>query len=178
MKAMKAIKGYEGLYSISEDGEIRSEDRVVSHKGYGKMKRKGALKKIFSNADGYHTVTLSKNNKAKTYTVHRLVALAYVANSENASEINHKDGDKTNNRASNLEWCSRSENNQHAYDIGLNTPKKGSLNGNSKLKEKEVLWIKRLKDKLSKEILSEMFGVSTRAIENIHYEQSWRHLWI
>ena len=65
--------------------------------------------------NGYLTVGL----KNKTHTIHRLVANAFIANSLNKRCVNHKDGDKLNNNINNLEWCSYSENNQHAYHCGL-----------------------------------------------------------
>ena len=72
------------------------------------------------NPDGYCTCTLSSDfNKRKTFRVHRLVAICFIENVENKAEVNHKDGIKTNNHFLNLEWCSHSENIQHAWDTGL-----------------------------------------------------------
>lgn len=79
------------------------------------------------NTDGYLCVTLrADNNKRKTFRIHRILALCFIPNTENKKEINHKNGIKTDNSLSNLEWCSHSENIQHAWDTKLlqNTPQR------------------------------------------------------
>lgn len=96
----KQIVGYEGLYAVSDAGEVKSL-------------RKNRILKLQSNRDGYLLVMLSKNGISKGYLVHRLVAKAFIDNPQNKPEINHIDEDKTNNSVSNLEWCTRSENLRH-----------------------------------------------------------------
>ncbi|UGO47908.1 HNH endonuclease [Bacillus phage vB_BanS_Skywalker] len=104
---MKQIKGYEGKYSVSKDGNVYSE------------KSKKFLKQQI-NHRGYSCVNLyDKYGKMKTHTVHRLVALAFISNPENKPEINHRDGNKQNNDSDNLEWSTRSENMIHAHENGL-----------------------------------------------------------
>ena len=71
---------------------------------------------------GYCSLKLKTNGKLLWYTIHRLVAIYYLDNSEDKPEVNHKDGNKLNNNSSNLEWCTVSENVKHAYKIGLITP--------------------------------------------------------
>lgn len=93
-------------YAVSEYGDV-----------YGK---KNNLLKHDVTYDGYHRVTLYKNNKPKHYPIHRLVAETFIPNPENKPTVNHIDGDKSNNSVSNLEWSTHSENSQHAYDNGLN----------------------------------------------------------
>ena len=99
---MKNIKGYEGLYGITTEGDVWS------------YRRKKFLKPGVNN-DGYLYINLSKNGKYKSYTIHRLVAEAYIPNPENLPEINHKDENKTNNCLQNLEWC------DHKYNINYGT---------------------------------------------------------
>lgn len=94
---MKDIKNYEGLYAVTSCGKIWS------------YKRQKFLKPFKSNF-GYLLVALSKNGLSKNYSVHRLVAQAYLDNPDNLPEVNHKDECKTNNYVSNLEWCSRKYN--------------------------------------------------------------------
>ena len=106
----RSVKGYEGLYEASTDGEVRSIARRTT-KG-------GILKLYVSPHNGYAYVTLSKNNKRKTKRVHRLIATAFWGDRPE-KQINHKNGDKTDNRLSNLEYCTQSENMKHAYDTGL-----------------------------------------------------------
>lgn len=97
---MKDIKGYEGLYAVTEDGKVF---------GY---KRGRYL--IPQTTDGkYFRVKLSKNGKTKTYLIHRLVAEAFIDNPDNKPCINHIDENGLNNHVSNLEWCTYKENNNH-----------------------------------------------------------------
>lgn len=93
----KSVEGYEGLYEVSNMGNVRSLKRKTT---------KGKLLNPILDKDGYLRVTLSKNNNAKGHRVHRLVALAFVdgCSLEN-NIINHKNEIKTDNRAENLEWC-------------------------------------------------------------------------
>ena len=109
---MKDIFGYEGLYKIDKDGNIYSLPR----KGTVKHIRKISQNK---NKFGYMQVVLIKDNKMKTYLVHRLVAIAFIPNLDNLPQVNHKDGNKQNNVVDNLEWCSVSYNTKHAYENNL-----------------------------------------------------------
>lgn len=104
---MKQIKGYEGQYSVTKSG------RVFSHK----------RNKFLNGSDlkGYIRVKLRDSNNNQKITnklVHRLVAETYIPNPENKLEINHKNSIRNDNRIENLEWATRSENNQHAWTYG------------------------------------------------------------
>ena len=94
---MKDIKGYEGLYAITTEGDVYS------------YKRKRFLKYGVNNI-GYLCVNLCKDGKVKSYYIHRLVAEAYIPNPENLPQINHRDENKANNCLQNLEWCDASYN--------------------------------------------------------------------
>ncbi len=109
---MVAIKNYEGLYSVTKDG------KVFSH-----IKNKHL--KPFVEAHGYLQVTLYKDMVGSKIRVHRLVAEAYCRKSNSKNWVNHKDGIKANNNASNLEWCTPAENIKHARETGLNRGTKG-----------------------------------------------------
>lgn len=110
------ITGYEGAYQISNLGRIRSLSRFNST-------TERVLKPII-NSRGYAVITLSKNNVHKIYSIHRLVAEYFIPNPEQKPEVNHIDGIKTNCNSSNLEWCTSSENQLHAFRTGLQKPNK------------------------------------------------------
>lgn len=102
MKEMwKDILGYEGLYQVSNLGDVRS----LKYAGGNKVKM---LKQATVN--GYKRVSLVKNGKGKNYLVHRLVAIAFIPNPDNLPIVNHKNEDKTNNNVNNLEWCTQEYN--------------------------------------------------------------------
>ena len=123
----KDIKNYEGLYQISSYGRVKSLERKD---GIGRNIKERILKPGI-NTKKYFFISLSKNNNQKTYVIHRLVALHFIPNSLNKPQVNHIDSDKSNNYIDNLEWCTHSENIQHAWKNGLceNVRKTASING-------------------------------------------------
>ena len=104
----RPVDGYSGMYEVSNLGNVRSVTRVV---GNGRL-IKGQQIRQFERA-GYLSARLSKNHHGKFYLVHRIVARAFVPNPHNLPIINHKDENKLNNRADNLEWCTHSYNIQY-----------------------------------------------------------------
>ena len=104
---------------MSNYGRVRSLDRIVTQQGLGKPFhgcRKGKILKQREQNQGYMLVWLSKQGKTrKAYTVHRLVAETFISNPLCLGFVNHKDGNKKNNNAVNLEWCTKSQNSKHAY---------------------------------------------------------------
>jgi hypothetical protein len=113
----KDIKGYEGLYQVSNLGRVKSLGKYDRLGRYHEERIKSAV----DNGTGYLIVNLKHNGKQQMVTVHRLVASAFVSNPSNLPEVNHKDGCKTNNESLNLEWCDRSYNVKHAVANGLQT---------------------------------------------------------
>lgn len=107
----KAVVGFEGLYEVSSFGRIKS------------LKRRGNWKehimKTCVHKNGYERVELNKDGKPYYCLVHRLVATSFIPNPENKPEVNHKNGDKTDNKVDNLEWATKSENIKHAYNNRL-----------------------------------------------------------
>src|SRR5678815_2886724 len=101
------IVGYEGLYQVSDLGRVARHNRIRSNGRF----YEGVICKLQVNHRGYQRITLCGNN----FSVARLVGVAFVPNPENKPEINHKFGNKLDNRATELEWSTRSENMQHAY---------------------------------------------------------------
>lgn len=109
------IKGYEGLYEVSTNGRVRSIDRECVREDGRIVHFKGCERKQHKRT--YMTVTLSKNSKHETRDVHRLVAETFLVKPNGASEVNHIDGDKFNNKLSNLEWVTKGENLEHSYKV-------------------------------------------------------------
>lgn len=127
----KPIDGYEGIYEVSDDGQVRSVDRIQFRSdGYAYRMRGRILKQAVSkgrgtddNHQGYCVVNLRKPGSANVRPVHILVASAFIPNPNNLPTINHIDGDKLNNCATNLEWASYSANNIHALQNNLRKPR-------------------------------------------------------
>lgn len=131
-----SIQDYEGLYEISNFGQVKSLDREFTSISKGKfcVKRwKGRILKPKYRKDGYVNITLAKHGINKVLFVHRLVGQAFIENPENKPEINHIDGIKTNLFVGNLEWSTKSENKKHAFDTGLKKPVRLGKHGNAKI---------------------------------------------
>ena len=108
----KDIKGYEGMYQISNLGKVKSLPRDTRNR----FKNGRIMKPMLSNT-GYYMIGLYKNRQYKRFSVHRLVALNFIPNPHNLSEINHKDENPKNNCVSNLEWCDRIYNINYGTQI-------------------------------------------------------------
>ena len=107
----KDIKGYEGLYQVSNLGRVKSLDRIVHCKNGTIKFCKGMILHTFKN--NYLFVRLSKDSTYKTKYIHKLVAQAFIPNPDDLPEINHKDENKLNNDINNLEWCTIAYNNAY-----------------------------------------------------------------
>ena len=116
----RSIKGYEGIYEVSDYGRIRSIDRFVEIEVRGRKIKKKYKSKIIKPStinSGYQVVWLSKHGEVSPFSVHRIVAIAYIENPNDYEDVNHKNGNKKDNRVENLEWCTRRENIQHCYHV-------------------------------------------------------------
>ena len=114
----KPIKGYEGIYEVSNLGRVRSLDRLVvkphpKNKVSTEYHKKGTIMKLASYPNGYLTICLKANGKKENCLVHRLVGKAFVPGYFDGADVNHKNENIKDNRAENLEWCTRSYNLQY-----------------------------------------------------------------
>jgi hypothetical protein len=115
------IQGYEGYYQVSNYGRVKSLERYVCA-GSGNRYRQEMLLKVSPRGSGYVGTILHEHSIKTNFSVHRLVAQAFISNPKNKPCINHKDGNKLNNNVSNLEWVTYKENTAHAWKFGLNKP--------------------------------------------------------
>ncbi|AMW61728.1 HNH endonuclease [Bacillus phage Juglone] len=137
MEVWKQVKGYEGLYLVSNKGRVKGEDRLAVHDPIkGTMRQcKGKIMKQKETSEGYLEITLSNDNVRKTVRVHRLVAEAFIHNDNEVDNvlINHKDENKSNNVVENLEWCSSIQNNTHGTRVERVRNKRIGGNGKRKV---------------------------------------------
>lgn len=185
-KRIKNVQGYNGLYLVSDVGEI-----------FSNYKRKSGvnLRGRISKKTGYLYVNLCINGEAKNKTIHRLVAKAFIPNPGNKPQVNHKDGDKQNNHFTNLEWCSNSENAKHAFKnrlldmstiigFGRIIDNRGEKSGVSKLKNKQILEIRKKYKKGNRwnpsrydaKKLSDEYNTTPNNILSIVNRKTWKHI--
>ena len=170
MEVWKTIEGFED-YQISNIGNVKSLERVSFHRRYGYFITKEKILKQAKNKRGYLTVFIRNNNNKKTFLVSRLVGIAFIPNPKNKSQINHKDGNKSNNNDWNLEWNTALENNLHAIKTGLRIGVKGEKNHWSKLTNKEVMEIRS--SNLTHRKLGTIYNVCHSCIGAIKRNITW-----
>lgn len=163
------IDGYEGLYEVSDAGMVRSLKRTTTS---------GRVLSQRAGTGGYLNVCLCKDNRKKTFVVHRLVARAFLDNPEGKSEVNHKNGIRTDNRVENLEWVTRSENEKHAYEVLGKSPqaywKDRPRKFARRFTDEQVLAI-RSDERPYSQIAAE-YGVSKTAIRDIKRRKNYREV--
>ena len=113
MEIWKDIPGYEGLYQVSNLGNIKNINRCFNDKKGRKYIVKEIICKPSIDTSGYRQIVLTKNKNRKSHKVHRLVAMAFIPNPNSLPQINHKDENKQNNNVDNLEWCTQEYNCQY-----------------------------------------------------------------
>jgi hypothetical protein len=114
------IPRYKGRYQVSNLGRIRSVNRYIKTTNrWGKPMKSFRLGRIMKpgKANNYSLITLHTKGKREQYLVHRLIALVFISNPLNLSEVNHKNGIRTDNRVENLEWITRKGNVHHARNV-------------------------------------------------------------
>ena len=166
MEIWKDIIGFEGLYQISNFGRIKT---LANSK-----KKKSKDRKFTFDKDGYKIILLSRHGKKFRFLIHRLVLSTFVGKSN--LQCNHKNGIKFDNRLENLEWVTASENRLHAFKTGLQKALRGEKCKTSKLKEKDVLWIRENDGLIRRKIMAEKFNINVKTISDIIIRKNWRHL--
>ena len=166
--------------NVSNTGRIRSKDKTVfsaSRIGKGRARfMPGKILKPTPTRSGYLLIGLYKNAKCKKFTIHRLVAEAFVDNPQKKPEINHQDGNKLNNAFDNLIPCTRSENCKHASDTGL-LPMAGQFNVSAKLQPHQIIEIRELfLSGWSQKKIAAQYNVTHANIHCIVRRKSWTHL--
>lgn len=126
----KKYIGFENLYEISNFGRLKRLEREILYKKGGIKKIKEKIVSLHDNGRGYLFFVLTGKEKNKRQYIHRAVAIHFIENPRSFHEVNHKDGNKSNNNATNLIWCCPSTNQKHSYDFGLKTRRFGELNPN------------------------------------------------
>jgi len=173
----KDVVDYEGIYEVSNFGNIRSVDRVITYKNGYKVSYEGKTKAQVKDKYGYNYVSLYKNQNNKQGMVHRLVAQAFIPNIENKPQINHIDGNKGNNNVVNLEWATAQDNMTHASVNGLLEDVSGEKHYKSKLTEENVQEIReRSGNGETYQSLADEFGVVKSTIGFIVNRETWKHV--
>lgn len=155
------IKDY---YTITSEGKVYSDNS-------------GLMKTRNKPGTEYQIINFSTiDGKKKTFRLHRLVMLAFepIKDSKNL-EVNHKDGNKLNNKLSNLEWCTASENQRHAFNTGLQKARKGKSSNFSKLNENDIKTIFELrKNGLTQQQIANIVGCTRSNISYILNKKTWQ----
>jgi len=185
MEIWKPVPNYQGHYEISSHGRVRSINKTVSSgiRHNTQVVRKGKVLKPNVKRNGYLTVDLSKDNTVKTMTIHRIEAVTFLENPEDKPQVNHRDGNKSNNMISNLEWFTCSENQKHRYEVLGHVGRRkqvlcvetGEKHSSSKY---AALWLNQIKFQHSKQttamarkIRQCCVGEKTKA-----YEYHWKYV--
>ena len=162
----KDIEGYEGLYQISDLGNVKS---AYKHNG-----RSNIILKQYVDKDGYLKIILYKDNKYKNFFVHRVVASAFIPNKLNYPQINHINGIKTDNRVENLEWCNQSHNSKEAHRLGLQSTKR-EKNSQSKITTGEAIEIyyNGIAHSLTLSEIGAVYDITPSAVCHIMENRRW-----
>lgn len=180
----KQIVGYEGLYEVSNYGEVRSMDREVPHKASGKLTIKGKKLKLALD-NGYRSLALCKDGIRRKFRVHQLVAQAFLppcpgeyGKGKGKYQIDHKDDDKLNNRADNLQWLLHADNcffkHEQTHIFRTQKPRRGESHGRAKLSELQVKAIRN--DNRSHRAIAQHYGVDSSLIGLIKRRKIWTHI--
>ena len=166
MSRWKDVKGFEGLYRVSAEGNVLS------------LRRNRLLSTRRVNAAGYCIVILCNAGKHKTIAIHRLVATAFLG--ESPLPVNHRNGVKRDNRIENLEFLTAKENTAHAIRLGLWNPREDHLGEKNPQAKLNRVYVKKIREMaaegMSDEVLARVYGVSSAAIRHVVAGSRWSHV--
>jgi len=169
---------HEGLYKVSNLGRLKSLEKLIYRRNCVKpVKRHEMIMTQVLNKRGYLRICLRDKHKNKNFfSMHRIVAMSFIPNSENKPYVNHKG--KVPNTADNkvwmIEWATHPENEKHAVENGLKA--QGARHGQCKLTEKQVLEIRAIGYSQKQTITAKKYGVSKGQIGKILKREAWNHL--
>lgn len=176
---IKPVPGYEQFYSASSDGRVFSHNYRMTGR-FEELAQSSLYDKRRTSSTLYRRAKMWHINRHTPTALHRVIALTFIPNPNNYPCVNHLDGDKGNNNAENLEWCTVKHNNRHSEATGLSRHQQGEDHGMHILTEKQVLEIKeRLSNNWYWGIgveLGREYGVSHFTISDIKQGKSWKHL--
>ena len=172
----KFIKGFDKNYQVSSYGKIKTMNRPVYRKS-GKIHYivKEKILKCYLSTSGYIATSLRLNDKETKLYIHRIVASHFVPEIFGKTHVNHKDGNKLNNNADNLEWVTPKENIEHAIRSGL-LNNKGHNHGLSKLTDREILFIRNDYPSLSNKEVALIYSIHYMHVSKIRNNKTWKHI--
>ena len=173
----KDVIGFEGYYQVSNMGHVRSIDRVKCDG----IRMNGRIKKTHYDACGYEMVQLRKDGEIKHFSVHRLVAIAFLPNPNELPQVNHKDEVRNHNTVDNLEWCTVAYNQNYGNRRRrASDNSKGEKNSRAILKEKDVKIIRESYIPGDKQFgiqaLADKYGVKYVTIQKVVQKRIWRYI--
>jgi hypothetical protein len=176
----KPVPGFENYYCATPDGRVFS----LNYHNTGRTRelaQSSLVDRRRSSDTFYRRAKMSHITRGTPTAIHRIIALTFIPNPENLSQVNHIDGDKGNNRVENLEWTNNAANQKHAYLNGLHIYPKGEAHPMAELTEEQVMEIRshlnctpKFKGQLVE--LGDLYGVSNSTICDIKMRKTWRHL--
>jgi hypothetical protein len=174
MEDWKAVIGYDGLYEVSNFGNVRR----IAPWCDGRRTKPAPKLAGKTTKNGYRRVSLRKDMVVHEYAIHRLVASAFIGNLPSPThQVNHKNGRKTDNRPHNLEWVTPSANQLHSYRELGNPTRPGSKHHNAKLTESDVFQIRALYAQgVPQKTIAEKYSIGRPATCAICLRKAWRHI--
>lgn len=171
----KDVIGFENYYEVSNLGKVRSKPRLIKHRNGNLYIKKPTILKP-SIDDGYLKSCFCVNKKLKSFAFHRVVAEAFL-DKKDGLEVNHINGNKSDNRVENLEYVTRSQNLKHAVETGLLKVTRGSERVHSKTDEATILKMLNLRScgVQRKDILKQL-NLSIHTYKDVLRGKTWRHV--